>query len=144
MTRIGTAAALIALIAVPVTAQSTRTYSARLSPVPIDVPMQATIAGTGSVTATLSGSRLTIDGKFEGLRTNATVARLHVGRKGIRGPAAHDLTVTPAVKGTVTGIVDLSPQQMAALQQGGLYVQIHSEKAPDGNLWGWLLTPEKR
>jgi len=22
-------------------------------------------------------------------------------------------------------------------------VQLHSEKAPDGNLWGWLLAPEK-
>jgi hypothetical protein len=25
------------------------------------------------------------------------------------------------------------------LRKGMVYVQIHSEGAPDGNLWGWLL-----
>src|SRR5205814_9779405 len=34
-----------------ISAQSPRTFKTRLSPVPIDVSMQATIAGSGSVTA---------------------------------------------------------------------------------------------
>jgi hypothetical protein len=25
------------------------------------------------------------------------------------------------------------------LRQGRMYLQLHSESAPDGNLWGWLL-----
>jgi len=25
------------------------------------------------------------------------------------------------------------------LRQGQIYLQIHSETAPDGNLWGWLI-----
>jgi len=29
------------------------------------------------------------------------------------------------------------------LEKGRFYVQLHSEKAPDGNLWGWLLPQEK-
>ena len=27
----------------------------------------------------------------------------------------------------------------AALRQGRVYVQVNSQKAPEGNLWGWLL-----
>jgi hypothetical protein len=29
---------------------------------------------------------------------------------------------------------------MSALQKAQIYVQIDSEKAPKGNLWGWLLS----
>jgi hypothetical protein len=27
---------------------------------------------------------------------------------------------------------------------GRFYIQLHSEKAPEGNLWGWLLREETR
>jgi len=37
------------------------------------------------------------------------------------------------------GSLDLTREQVQSLQSGRLYVQISSEKAPDGNLWGWLL-----
>src|ERR1035437_10722533 len=62
-------------------------FRARLSPVPIDLSMMARIAGTGSLTATLSGKQLMITGTFEGLRSAATTAQIHRGPKGIRGPA---------------------------------------------------------
>ena len=54
-----------------------RQYRARLSPVPLDVAMQATVAGSGSVAATLNGSTLTVTGNYTGLRTASTVARVH-------------------------------------------------------------------
>ncbi len=38
-----------------------------------------------------------------------------------------------------TGSLDLTPEQVQALHVGQLYIQISSEKAPEGNLWGWLL-----
>lgn len=130
-------------LTVALSAQGTRTFKARLSPVPIDVAMQATIAGTGAVTASLAGSKLTINGTFEGLKSPATVAMLRKSPvRGVRGPDLFDLTVTHAVGGSVGGSVDLSPQQVGDLQGGRLYVQLNSEKAPEGNLWGWLL--EKR
>jgi hypothetical protein len=61
--------------------------------------------------------------------------------RGIRGPAILDLDlmISKAVKGTLSGSVDLTPDQIADLRNGRLYVQIQSERAPDGNLWGWLL-----
>ena len=39
---------------------------------------------------------------------------------------------------------ELSAEQQHDLVSGRLYVQLQSEKAPDGNLWGWLLPQEKR
>jgi len=121
--------------------QSAETFQARLSVVPINVEMQATVAGSGSVTATLTGRRLTLTGTFEGLRSPATVARIHLGTRGIRGPAILDLTVTKATSGSVSGSLDLTPAQVEELRNFRFYVQLHSERAPDGNLWGWLLRP---
>ena len=120
-------------------AQGSNTYKARLSPVPIDATMAATVAGSGSVTATLTGAKLSIAGTFEGLRSPATTAKVHFGRKGVRGASLFDLTITKATSGTISGNLTLTPVQQDDLKDGKLYVQIQSEKAPDGNLWGWLL-----
>jgi hypothetical protein len=122
-------------------AQNSEVFKARLSPVPINLSMMSTVAGSGSLTATLNGKQLTITGAFEGLRSPATTAQVHRSPKGIRGPVIPDfsLTVSSAVKGTISGTLELSPEQIADLRNGRLYVQIQSERAPDGNLWGWLL-----
>lgn len=120
-------------------------YRTRLAIVPIDVSMQATIAGSGAVTATLKGSTLAITGTFAGLRTAATVARLHRSpRTAMRGVPIGDLTATAGTSGTITGSIELTKEQIDDLAAGRLYVQLHSEKAPDGNLWGWLLAAEKK
>jgi hypothetical protein len=120
-------------------AQKGESFKARLSVVPIDQAMKATVAGTGSVTATLVGNKLTINGNFEGLKSPATEAHIHVAPKGIRGPAILDLTVSKAATGTISGTLELTPAQVTDLKSERFYVQIYSERAPDGNLWGWLL-----
>ena len=123
-----------------IAAPNEEAFKARLSTVAMDLSMRANVAGTGSVTARLAGNKLSIAGSFEGLRTPATVARIHVGRvMGVRGAAIFDLTVSGATSGTIGGTVDLNPEQIDNLKKGRLYVQLSSEKAPDGNLWGWLL-----
>jgi CHRD domain len=130
-----------------VLAQQPKSFKARLSPVPIDVSMQATVAGSGSVSATLTGARLSITGSFEGLRSPATTAQVHrSATRGVRGPNVFDLTVgrTDGTSGTLSGSFDLSAVQVADLEKGRLYVQLHSEKAPDGNLLGWLTPQEAR
>lgn len=141
MTLVGAA---VCVAAVAAQAQAARTFKARLSPVPIDLAMQSTIAGSGSVTAVLNGNKLTLNGTFEGLRSPATAARIHKAQKGIRGPAVMDLTVSKGTSGTISGTIELTPQQIENLQKEWLYVQLHSEKAPDGNLWGWLMRQENR
>jgi len=60
----------------------------------------------------------------------------------MRGPAIGDLTVTAATSGSVTGSIELTKEQIDDLAAGRLYIQVHSQKAPDGNLWGWLLASE--
>lgn len=123
-------------------AQGPRAFRARLSPVPIDVSMQSTIAGVGSVTATLEGTTLTINGKYDGLKTPATVARVHRAFRGTRGPSFAELKVSGGTSGTLTGQLALTKEQIGELGKSLFYVQLHSEKAPDGNLWGWLLPAE--
>jgi hypothetical protein len=132
----GTVVLAIAMAA----AQSPKTFSARLAPVAIDAAMKATVTGSGSLTAVLTGSKLTVNGKFDGLRGPATVAHIHQGpATGVRGPAILELSVSKATSGAVSGSFDLTPEQVESLRKGRWYVQIHSEKAPNGNLWGWLL-----
>jgi hypothetical protein len=138
-------AALLIGLGSPAGAQSARTYKARLAPVPMDATMAATVSGLGSVTATLSGNKLTISGTFDGLKSPATIAQVHKAQRGIRGPAVFDLKVVAnGAGGTISGTMEMTPQQAADLDRGWFYVQLHSEKAPDGNLWGWLLPQENR
>ncbi len=137
----------IALIcaAAPLLAQSSKTFRARLSPVPIDVSMQAAVAGGGTITATKSGNKLALNGTFDGLRSPATIAQLHKSPvTGVRGPVVGDLVVTKATTGAISGTIDLTPALQDDLDRGRLYVQLHSEGAKDGNLWGWLLAQETK
>lgn len=132
--------AAIAVIGLSLAAQTRQTFKARLTPVPADARTRAGLAGTGSVTATLDGSKLAINGSFDGFVSPATTAALHNGvAAGVRGASIADLTISKATGGTITGSVDLTPPQVTNLQHGGLYVEIHSEKSPEGVLWGWLL-----
>ena len=133
---------LVVLWGSHVTAQTARRFVARLSTVPITVAMQNTVSGRGSANAVLTGNKITIEGMFEGLRSPATVARLHLAPPAVRGPAVVEITVSKSTSGAISGTAELTPRQVRALEDNSLYVQIHSEKAPDGNLWGWLLPPE--
>ena len=134
--------ALIAAVTVAATmsAQTPRTFKARLSTMPVEAATFAELTGgSGSATAVLTGTKLTVNGTFKGLQSPATVARLHVGPRGQRGPAMLDLMVTKATSGTISGDLVLTPVQADHLVRNRVYLQIHSEKAPEGNLWGWLL-----
>lgn len=121
-------------------AQKPETYKIRLTPVAMDTAMKVNIAGSGSASAVLTGGKLSISGTFDGLLSPATTAQIHRGSAtGVRGPVILDLAISPATNGTVSGTFDLAPDQVDSLRKGRLYIQIASVRAPDGNLWGWLL-----
>lgn len=125
-------------------AQATRTFKTRLSPVPV-AAYNVNVVGTGTVTATLTGNALAIAGTYDGLASPATHARIFKSNKpGIRGEALLDLKVSGGTSGSITGQFDLTPAQVQELAASRYYVQLHSEKAADGNLWGWLMPQEKR
>lgn len=118
---------------------------ARLSPVPVDATTQSTITGLGSATAVLSGTTLTIEGTYKGLRTAATTVKVFQSpQRGLRGTLVGQFAAGGGTAGTFSGTVTLTRDQAAAFASGLLYVQLQSEKAPDGNLWGWLLAPKGR
>jgi hypothetical protein len=124
----------------PLVAQTPERYKVRLATIPMDGGMRETVAGSGAASAVLSGTKLTIDATFSGLRSPATAARVYRGpARGVRGVAIGDLTVSKAMSGTIAGSLELTPDQLQGLRKGQLYIQVSSEKAPEGNLWGWLL-----
>jgi hypothetical protein len=115
-------------------------FEAELDPVPFDATNRADVVGSiGNVTATLDGSMLAISGTFSNMTSAATGGSVRVGlAKGVPGDAIGTLTISHAPQGNVSGSVTLTAAQAAALQKQSLYIRIDSEKAPDGNLQGWL------
>ena len=136
----GCVVALLFVVDAACAAQNQEKYKVRLATVPMDGGMRDAVAGSGSATGVLTGTKLTISGTFGGLRSPATAARVHSGlAKGVRGASVAELTVSKATNGTVAGSLDLTREQVQSLQSGKLYIQISSEKAPEGNLWGWFV-----
>ncbi len=123
-----------------VAAAASSTFQVRLSPGPRLVGTRADRSGGGSVIATLEESTLTLQGSFSGLLAVPTGAHLHMGSlPGVRGPRIADLTVSHDTTGKLSGTVQLNSHQLAALHKGGLYIEIDSDKAPEGDLWGWIM-----
>ena len=114
-------------------------FRARLSPVPVETTTASRITGSGSVTATLDGAKLTIMGTFQGMKSPATIAQVHMGARGVRGPVEFDLQIDKAPNGNISGVITLTKVQIDTLRRGWYYIQIHAEQAAEGNLWGWLL-----
>jgi hypothetical protein len=133
-----TAAAL--LLAGPALAAG---YEAELDPVPFDEVNRADVIGSiGNLTATLEGNTLTVHGSFSNLTSPASGGSFRIGlAKGVPGDAIGSVTVTHGRQGDVSGTIKLSAAQKAALEKESLYIRIDSEKAPDGNLQGWLEAP---
>ncbi len=130
---------VIAVLLAQAAAPPATSFRARLSPVPVETSTASKISGTGTVTATLDGGRLTIAGTFRGMKSPATIAQVHMGQRGVRGPVEFDLQVDKSPDGNVSGVITLTKIQIDTLRRGWYYIQIHAQDAPDGNLWGWLL-----
>ena len=114
-------------------------YQTDIGPTPKNGQQGANVQGRGTVLATLDKNIFTIQGTFAGLSSPATQARLHIGNvMGGTGPAIGDLKIPQAQSGEISGTFTLTPDQIAALKLGKLYVILDSQSAPKGNLWGWF------
>jgi hypothetical protein len=135
--RILICAATALLLAAPAFAAG---YEAQLDPTPFDATNRAdVIESIGTVTATLEGSTLTVRGTFLNFTSPATGGSFRIGlAKGVPGDAIGSLTVEHARQGSFSGTIKLTAGQMTALKKEALYVRIDSEKAPEGNVQGWL------
>ena len=137
LTRPLMAAILCAALCAP--AGAAENYQTNIGPTPKSGREGPTVQGRGTVTATLDKDKFTIHGSFAGLSSAATDAHLCIGLvMGGAGPAIGDLTIAQAKGGAISGSFTLTPDQVAALKLGRLYVMLNSQSAPKGNLWGWF------
>ena len=138
--RLGLALASAVLVLSATALHAADNFHFRLSPGPRLVGTRAASSGGGEVMATLAGAVLSLEGKYEGLLGAPATAQLAMGSApGVRGPKIADLSVSPGTDGAISGKVKLTAKQLALFRKGGLYVEIDSLGAPEGDLWGWLL-----
>jgi hypothetical protein len=140
-TRATWALAACVFVTLPAAAEN---YQTNLGPIPLDGSNRANVMGRGSALATLDGNSFTVHGTFSGLASPATAAHLNMGMvMGGTGATIHDVTVTPAQSGQLSGRVALAPDEVAALKAGKIYLLLDSQKAAKGNLWGWFQPAHK-
>ena len=114
------------------------TFRARLSPMPTTPQTVTTITGEGEVILTLDGNTLTVSGNFTGMNSVATMAHVHNGPPAQPGPVVHQLEVTQMPAGEISAVLELTDAQVTALRNNELYIQVHSETNPPGELRGWI------
>lgn len=129
--------ALALVFSVSAVAQS-GTFRARLSPMPTTPQTVNTITGEGEVILTLQGNTLTVSGNFTGMNSAATMAHVHNGPPAQPGPVVHQLEITKMPAGEISAVLELTDEQVTALNNNALYIQVHSETNPPGELRGWV------
>lgn len=129
--------ALVLTFSAGAVAQS-ETFRARLSPMPTTPQTVTTVTGEGEVILTLDGNTLTVSGNFTGMNSVATMAHVHNGPPAQPGPVVHQLEVTKMPAGEISAVLELTDAQVTALRNNELYIQVHSETNPPGELRGWI------
>ena len=120
MKRYFTACFATLVVVCALVAQTQQTFKARLSPVAVDAQLVNVITGHGAVSAVLAGTKLTVNGTFDGMHSAATVAHLHLSKAtGVPGPVIHELTVSKGMDGTISGSADLTSAEVDALRKVG-------------------------
>lgn len=94
-----------------------------------------TTSATGTVTATLDGTALSLSGSFSGLSGNPTAAHIHSGDAGSNGPVIVALNVDG---GTLGLTHTLTAEQVTALTEGRVYVNVHTAANAGGEIRGQL------
>ena len=120
------------------------TYKTRLSPVPLDAKMVGNVVRFGVSDSDAGQLKLSVTGTFEGLSSPATVAARSREPEGGRSRpgALLDLKVSPGTSGTISGVRPYGGPGQNSRRADTAFK--FTEKAPDGNLWGWLALQENR
>lgn len=96
-------------------------------------------AATGTVEVTLDTDAKTVAWVVttEGLSGEATASHIH-------GPAAATETAGPVIDtlATMEGSAPITDEQITELTSGMYYYNVHTEKFPDGEIRGQLMTAE--
>lgn len=103
-----------------------------------EVPPVVT-AATGNCSLTLTGLAVNVECTFQGLSSSPLFSHLHLAPAGQNGPVFVTLTPTAATSGTITGSADLTAEQAAELRSGRVYLNLHTQVYPPGELRGQVL-----
>lgn len=110
-----------------------------------EAPTPVSTSATGVATATLDGDELSVTGTFSGLDSplheeSGSAAHVHLGDVGVAGPIVFNLitttTGTDARTGSFSGKKSLNKDEQTAFKNGGMYVNVHSENHPMGEIRG--------
>jgi hypothetical protein len=133
------AMALIALMTMPspVSAEMLN-YKADLKASEEVPPTDSSGKGTADVTVDTDSKKVSWKVTQEGLTGNPTAAHFH-------GPADMGQNAGPVVDMTANindGSADATDEQIKMIQDGKAYINIHTEKFPDGEIRGQVLKVE--
>lgn len=136
--------------------KATKRYEAVLSGKDV-VPNAASTSATGKVKAMLKGDRLTVQGSFADLSSPlrdyvtdpvnppnpkiTSAVHIHRGDPAQNGPFQYALTVNlnkSGMGGKLSGTYTLTSEQIQALSEGKLYIDLHTQKNRAGELRGIL------
>ncbi len=106
----------------------------------VEVPANAS-AGTGSVEVTLAGDVLQLAGSFSGLTGDYTMSHIHRGAVGNNGGVAFALTADDVAGewSAFDNIFDLTATDIDELNNGELYVNLHTSEFPAGEIRAQIL-----
>ncbi|GAA2849218.1 CHRD domain-containing protein [Aminobacter aminovorans] len=120
------------LLAVTPSLSETMKFKADLNAASEVPPTDSSGSGTAEVTVDSATRKLSWTVTSTGLSGDATAAHFH-------GPAAVGENADPVVdisSSVASGSADLTDQQMADLQAGKWYLNLHTQKFPDGEIRG--------
>lgn len=132
---------LLSLFSIPAMAQMQ--FQARVSG-SNEVP-SVDSRGSGTVTVTLVGNQINVTGDFSGLGSEYKASHIHLGRAGSNGNPVFELKPTIGKDkrsgryAVAKNTFKISPKEIKELQEGRMYVNIHSEEYAAGELRGQLL-----
>lgn len=111
------------------------TYQVMLSGAQVVPSTNSTATAMVTVTLNRQTGNIAVTGDFVGLASPATAAHIH-GPAGTDtvGPVLIPLTVTPDMKGTVTGTASMNTTDMNAMLDSQTYVDIHSTYFDQGEI----------
>jgi hypothetical protein len=131
--------ALISLLALPQPAMAeTVKLKADLKASEEVPPTDSSGAGTADVTLDTDANKVSWKVTYENLTGDATAAHFH-------GPAKVGANAPPAVdiSGNINeGSADVTADQLQMIREGNTYINIHTEKYPDGEIRGQVLQIE--
>ncbi len=98
-------------------------------------PVKTVATGSGSITV---DSDKTVSGTVTTTGLTGTVAHIHMGAPGVKGPVVIGLTKTGDNSWAVPAGSKLTAEQYTSYKAGDLYVNVHTAANKDGEIRGQL------